>query len=1416
MDIWNLAETEIIGCGSLPGANNPGSGGSSRGNHGPDGGGGTQTTTSTTPTVDKKNSKAPPCLHIGDPIDPGNGTKIITETDFALPGEMGLKFERYYMSRAIHGSLGGGPGWTDNLDFELHSVCLNTGDPSCTTAIFMRPDGSQINFQQSSAATSGAFLTGPFTEVGGGGLAKLTYTANGSGPGTYTVTDEDGMVYIWTQDVAAGAWSSNKGILTTIKDSSGIGWTITRPNSTTTVVTHTSGQQMTLMTTPGAGSTGGIATLTVTDPGGNQYVYQNSNSTFSWDLIPAQLGTVSFPGSTPVTVQYKYTPVNPNSAPLPKVLTEVDYNGVAHDLTTYDTNANALSTSLADGTQKTSLTYGSNSTGAVVTITNALGHVSVYQYNANALPVSVTGQAASHCAATLSQMTYDANGNMQTEIDNNGNTTDYTYAATGQLQQTVEAAGTSIARTTNYVWDSTPGTDRLLSVTVVGLSQTTYTYNAQNRLASVAVTNLSSNGTASQTLTTSLGYTLYGNGMVQTMTVTHPSPNNSNVDTYQYDALGNLTSVIDGLGHATTYSNYNALGEPGHVVGPNGDATDFTYDGRGLLLTKTTHPNGTAAQWSYTYDQFGTVNKVTAPDGEVTTWNRNAEGVLQTITHNDKDGASTETFGYDANGDITSDTVTRGGTVSLAKTVSYDELGRPYLQQGTNGQSLTYTYDGNSNVQSATNAMGHVISLTYDALNRVTQKTESGGASPAIPGAAPALSVPSSNNTGSYTVGWTGVAGATGYILQQQINGGAWQTVEYTASTTWNAVGKSNGTYGYRVQACNSSGCGPWSSVASVAVTLAPASAPSLSAPANSSTGVYTVSWGGVDLATSYVLQEQVNGSGWSTLQNNSSTSLNLSGKSSGAYGYRVQACSSGGCGPWSGTATVSVLLPPQSAPSVSVPGSSGNGAYTVSWTGVSYATSYALQEQVNGGGWTTVQANGATSWSTSGRSDASYGYRVQACNASGCGAWSGTASITVLLPPQSTPSLTAPASSANGTYSVSWTGVANATSYTLQEQVNGGSWSTVQANGTTSWSTAGRANASYGYRVQACNGSGCGPWSGTTTVSVLLPPQSAPSLSVPTSSGNGAYTVSWTGVGYASSYTLQEQVNGGGWTTVQANGATSWSTSGRANASYGYQVQACNASGCGPWSGTATVAVTVVPQAPSLWTPASNGSGAYTVSWSGAAYATSYTLQEQVNGGGWASVYTGTNGSWGTSGRAAGSYDYRVQACDAYGCSGWSGVGTTTVSVPIAVNGQSYTTLTTIPNGGNPPRPGGGMAAGHIGIRIASGTTWQVFNAGMKLKGGTIASGTIPAAAVTVQFTWTFSGVPSDYGDAQGGVGNDASSPVAVSGNPSSQYVTNTMSGATIYVARTYSVRVDFFNATGANISSSTCTLTAELEGSP
>ena len=112
----------------------------------------------------------------------------------------------------------------------------------------------------------------------------------------------------------------------------------------------------------------------------------------------------------------------------------------------------------------------------------------------------------------------------------------------------------------------------------------------------------------------------------------------------------------------------------------------------------------------------------------------------------------------------------------------------------------------------------------------------------------------------------------------------------------------------------------------------------------------------------------------------------------------------------------------------------------------------------------------------------------------------------------------------------------------------------------------------------------------------------------------------------------------------------------------------------------------------------------------------------------------------------------------------------------------------------------------------IYSGSTWELYSAVPGSTHRSKASGSVPPSAATVRFTWTYVGIPSGYQDAGGTVTNPASSPVTVGSNPSTQYLTMTASGGTPR-GRTYQLKVDFFNAAGTNISSSTCTLTAMTE---
>jgi YD repeat-containing protein len=493
-----------------------------------------------------------------------------------------------------------------------------------------------------------------------------------------------------------------------------------------------------------------------------------------------------------------------------------------------------------------------------------------------------------------------------------------------------------------------------------------------------------------------------------------------------------------------------------------------------------------------------------------------------------------------------------GAWTTVASNTSTTSISRP----GTASGSYTYQV-------SASNAYG---TRGWAPSAAVTVNTNYG----VVPSPLPSLTVPAANATGSITVSWSAATPVTQYTLQQSINGGGWSTVYAGLGTSVALAGLADGSYAYRLQACNdtagNSVCTAWVGGGPMVVTHPPTTAPVLAVPASSADGNYTVSWSGVPGPVSYTLQESVNGGGWSTVQANGTTSWSASGRSNGSYAYRVQACNVGGCGPWSGTGSTTVLLPPAAPASISIPATS-NGPVAVNWAASATATSYTLQHADYGvTGWSTIYTGGATGYTQPETVTAVWIYQVQACNAGGCSAFrASSGGVTVTIPPASAPSLSVPASSSTGSYTVSWGSVGGATTYTLQEQVNGGGWTTVQATSATSESFSGKGNGSYGYRVQACNTGGCGPWSSTGTVTVALAPAAPATVTAPSYVKGTPYTISWSASAGSTSYNVRRtDLDVGSSSIVATTSNTSLGILAPIDSqTLQYAVQACNASGC-------------------------------------------------------------------------------------------------------------------------------------------------------------------------------------------------------------------------------------------------------------
>jgi YD repeat-containing protein len=316
--------------------------------------------------------------------------------------------------------------------------------------------------------------------------------------------------------------------------------------------------------------------------------------------------------------------------------------------------------------------------------------------------------------------------------------------------------------------------------------------------------------------------------------------------------------------------------------------------------------------------------------------------------------------------------------------------------------TVTYVYDALGRLQEVRYPDGKAVSYALDPAGNRTQV-----ASTSPPGVPASITVPSSSTSGSYSITWTAASGTvTEYRLYEATNSGfTGEALAYSGSALTKAIsGKASGTYYYRVKACNVAACGGYRTGANpVTVNLTPGVPASITVPASSSTGSFTVSWGtSTGTVTEYQLYEATNSgfTGQTLAYSGTGTSKAISGKTNGSYYYRVRACNGTICGGYRTGAnpTVVTLAIPAAPATITGPSMNTTGNYSISWASSTGATRYELWENFNGSAYSKVYDGANTSKSFTNKQNGEYQYKAKACNANGCSGFSPTKLVQVCV----------------------------------------------------------------------------------------------------------------------------------------------------------------------------------------------------------------------------------------------------------------------------------------------------------------------------------------------------------------------------------------------------------------------------------
>ena len=352
--------------------------------------------------------------------------------------------------------------------------------------------------------------------------------------------------------------------------------------------------------------------------------------------------------------------------------------------------------------------YTYTSFGLVDTITDPLGRVTDYDYNALQLIEKVTF-AKGTVDEAFQLFEYDIAGNQTAIIDENNNRTEFEYDELNRLIKVIESdpdgtgiltspitslnydtAGnlTTISDAENNILTNEYDVLNRLSTTTDEFNQTTkFGYDNKNNLTSII---------------DPLNHEIISKYDTRDRLIETIDPDDG-VTKFEYDFSDNLISVVDSLNNQTTfvYDNRDRLIVE---IDPLFDITSYTYDAENNL-TSTTDRNG--RQIDYTYDEIDRLIQETwVGASQVIDYNYDKASNLNSVT----DEFSALAFTYDNRDRI--ETIDNGGT------------------PGAPNVLLNYTYDGVDNILSVTDTIngteGGTNEYSYDFLNRLTTLTQSG------------------------------------------------------------------------------------------------------------------------------------------------------------------------------------------------------------------------------------------------------------------------------------------------------------------------------------------------------------------------------------------------------------------------------------------------------------------------------------------------------------------------------------------------------------------------------------------------------------------------------------------------------------------------------------------------------------------
>ena len=634
-----------------------------------------------------------PSLSIGNPIHVVTGNKYQGETDLtALPGALGLRFVRHYNSRRETNGANGvlGYGWT-------HSF---------TASLTYHADADTYRLQQS----DGRGLT--FTASGND---KARYLSTRAGDGWLTQLPD--QTVRWYDRTGGWRTFNQQGQLQTIATAQGKRLTLHyNTNDHLQRVVDPQGRELTLGYYP----SGRIKLLIAPDGAKTTYRYDTHQNLIT---VTRHHTTGQREPAEQTTRTYHYE----DKQDAHNLTGITDERGVRYASWAYDDQDRAISSEHANEVGKVTLNF---DTPNQTNVTDSQGKISTYTTTTEggvARVLRIDGPGCDTCGRGDVEYRYNDQYQLTQLKKKDGSTTDYAYDDKGRT--------TGITQHNPNIPQQTPTTlayeydGRLQPSAIVKASinpnakhRTELTYNAQGQPIQLTEkgyrpsTGKTEGGFEAIARTTTLTYNAQGD----LITIDGPRTDVEDIITLSYDAKLRLNTLTTPDGIVQQVLAYDKLGRPTQLRKGTQTPTSLSYTERGQISEVIQGVN----KVRYAYDKTGQLTGLTGPDGETLTLAYDDAGRATQMTGPTGEQLNTE---LDTEGRLTQrQLLNPQGSVLATVSYLYDAQGR--LQSATqNGTEVTrYAYNAQGQLTQVQNPDGHATELSYNGIGQLLSLTQPG------------------------------------------------------------------------------------------------------------------------------------------------------------------------------------------------------------------------------------------------------------------------------------------------------------------------------------------------------------------------------------------------------------------------------------------------------------------------------------------------------------------------------------------------------------------------------------------------------------------------------------------------------------------------------------------------------------------